>query len=258
MRRFRTILVALLLLLSSCYDSHTTPPTNKQELTSNCTIAQLRQFCREGYYNIESNIVCVGHVTSSDKDGNFYRTMFVEDTTGAIEVKLGTYNISSQYPTGLEVALHLKGCTIVIDKNVLQVGLSPQSYDSTIREMGSQEIIDKHIVRGTSVSEIEPLACNVSTLDTSLCGRFVKISDLRYSPLEGEYKAGYYRFTDESDSALFVYISPYANFTDVEMHSYALSIQGILYHESVGMNIGHQFVIKPRSKDDFSTAYHSF
>lgn len=258
MRRFYTILVILLLLLSSCYDSHTTPPANKQELISNCTISQLRQFCRDRYYNIESNIVCVGRITSSDKEGNFYRSMFVEDATGAIEVKLGTYNIASQYPTGLEVALHLKGCTIVIESNILQVGLSPQSYDSTIREMESQEIIDKHIVRGTSIVEIEPLQCNISSLDTSLCGRFVKICNLLHSPLEGEEEMEYHRFADDNNNMLFTYISSYADFTNIEMPSSRIAIQGILHYGTVGMNMGHQYIIKPRSKDDFSTTYHSF
>ena len=63
-------------------------------MSGNCDISQLYQLCQGGCHTISSDIVCVGRVTSSDSEGNFYRSMFVEDSTAAVEILLGTYNIA--------------------------------------------------------------------------------------------------------------------------------------------------------------------
>ena len=252
MPNFRAVLIVLLLLLYGCYDNHSKPPTEPFAVKANEKIESLRQLCRNGYYNISTDVVCVGKVTSSDKAGNFYRSMFVEDDTGAIEVKLGTYNIASRYPIGLTVALHLMGTSIMLKDDILQVGLPPQSYDTAPREFEAQEVIDQHIVRSNSVEAINPLTIDIPTLSTSLCGRFVRVSGIHYAPSANEISDGYYRFMDGADSAVFIYISPYANFTTIELPSSDTTIQGILCYEAVGGGYGRQFVIKPRFADDIT------
>ena len=94
-----------------------------------------------------------------------------------------------------------------------------------------------------------------SSFDTYLAP-FVKVDNLTYEPLaddaEPALAEGYYRFVDESDNAIFVYISPYADFANLEMPTSKLHIQGVLYYESVGGGLGKQFVIRPRFADDIT------
>ena len=134
MRNFKPLLLLLLLLFGSCYDRHSEPQAEPLPMVANVQIEQLRQLCANGCYNVVSDIICVGRVTSSDREGNFYRSMFIEDETGAIEIKLGTYNIEAQYPIGLMVAVDLNGCAIMLNNDILQVGLPPQSFDTAPRE----------------------------------------------------------------------------------------------------------------------------
>jgi hypothetical protein len=183
----------------------------------------------------------------------------VEDGSGGAEIKLGTYNSAVQYPIGLEVELHLNGTAIMFENGVMQVGLPPHSYDSSPREMEAQAVIDRHIVRTNSVEPIEPLCYDIESLDASICGRFIVINDLYYSPLEEEDSTleEYARFTDCEGRTLFVYISPFADFAIGELPTSDVYVQGILYRESVGLGIGEQFVIKPRFKDDISTTNHT-
>ena len=250
MRNFKALLTLLLLLFGSCYDRHGEHSTEPFEAKANAQIKAVRQLCANGCYNIVSDIVCVGRVTTSDREGNFYRSMFVEDETEAIEIKLGTYNIEAQYPVGLMVALRLRGCAAMVKDDILQVGLPPQSFDSAPREFEAQEVIDQHIVRSNSVEKIAPLVLDIPSLDTSLCGRFVRISGLTFTPLDNN--SGYYRFIDSEERTAFAYISPYANFSDTAIPTTTTTIQGILYYESVGGGMGRQFVIKPRFADDIS------
>lgn len=253
MHHFRYILTLLLLVLGGCFDNHNTPDNKPFLAQANTSIAHLQQLCKDECYTITSDMVCVGRVTSSDYEGNFYRSMVIEDETGGVEIKLGIYSIDKQYPIGLMVAIHLKGTAIISDNGVVQVGLPPQSFDNAPREFEAQEVIDRHITRSNSIEAIAPLLCDIASLDTSLCGRFVRIEGLRHSPLPDKEEKNYYRFTDNNSNEVYLHISSYADFADMEIPSSDTSIQGILYHEAVGLGVDRQYVIKPRFADDIST-----
>lgn len=258
MRCFSVIYITLLLLLGGCYDSHNNETPHTQNIVANCTLAELRQLCKVGYYAVASELICVAQVTTSDREGNFYRSMFVEDGTGGAEIKLGIYDIESQYPIGLPIAIRLKGTAIMESNGYITIGLPKQSFDSSPREFESQVVIDKHITRGNEMRSIEPMLCGIQSIDTSLCGRFVKITSVSHAPLadsDGELTLeGYHRFIDNNGSAIFTRVSSYADFATAEIPTTEVSIQGILSYEAVGMNMGKQFVITPRFKDDISTA----
>jgi hypothetical protein len=118
--------------------------------------------------------------------------------------------------------------------------------------MEAQEVIDRHLLRSNSIAPATPSISTIEELSTSLCGQFVRIENIIHAPLTESNEEEYYRFVDESNNAIFIYISRYADFSDIEIPISLHSVQGILYHESVGLGIGKQFVIKPRFKDDFS------
>lgn len=257
MRNLFLILALSLLLLSGCYDRHSEPQVESFATQANAKIGKLRQLCTNGCYNVVSDIVCVGRVTTSDYEGNFYRSMFVEDDSGAVEIKLGTYNISAQYPIGLMVAIRLKGASVMFSDGVVQVGLPPRSYDSAPREFEAQEVIDRHIVCSSSVDTIYPMSLAIQSLDISLCGRFVQIENLHYKSTTEDKERGLYCFEDEDGGRIFVEISPYSNFSTLELPATATSIKGILYHRTVGDGQGREFVIKPRSKDDIAGIEHN-
>jgi hypothetical protein len=253
MKRFASVLILFSIVVSGCYDNHSEPTPGEFSKQANCTIAQLRELCNDGLcYLVKEERICVGRVTSSDREGNFYRSVVIEDNSGGVEVKLGTYNLASQYPVGLMVALHLDGTALMIENGVVQMGLPPQSFDSAPREMEAQEVIDRHLLRSNSIAPTTPSVSTVEELSASRCGQFVEVENIIHAPLTESNEEEYYRFVDESNNAIFIYISRYADFSDTEIPISLHSVQGILYHESVGLGIGKQFVIKPRFKDDFS------
>lgn len=261
MKRFTPILILLLLVFSSCYDNHQEVQSSEFRDSDNCDISQLQERCRDGIHLVTTDMICVGRITSSDQEGNFYRSIVVEDGSGGAEIKLGTYNNDIQYPVGLEVELHLNGTALMFENGVMQVGLPPHSHDSSPREMEAQAVIDSHVIRTNSVKPMQPLLCNIASLDTSICGRFIAIDNLNYSPSEEEEGGSveeYARFMDSEGKSLFLYVSPFADFSISELPSSNVTLQGILYYETVGLGIGKQFVIRPRFKDDISTSDSAF
>lgn len=256
MRHLLPTIVLAALLLVGCYDRHSEPDNNTTEISANCTIAEVRAMCGKGCHTIDQDLICVGRITSSDHEGNFYRMVVIEDATGGAEVKIGLNNTASQFPVGLLVAIRLKDSAAAIRDGVMQIGLPPQEHDSSPREFGSPTIIDAHIIRSNSVESIKPVTYDIATLDSTLCGRFVKFENLRYAPLEEEAKVifeGYTRFIDEVGNQIFLYVDPYANFSAEEIPASTVTIEGILYHEVIDEELGEQFVIKPRFRDDISS-----
>lgn len=256
MKRLILIIVLLSSLLYGCYNNY--GESSQKEFAERAThnISHLRDLCGEVPYNISDEIVCIGRITSSDKEGNFYRTIVIEDESGAVEVKLGIYNLARQYPVGLTVALRLEGTAIMFNNGVVEVGLPPSSHDSSPREMASQEVIDRHIVRSNSVTPIQPLHTDIPSLNKAQCGRFIRIEHLQYAPLDDEIadtNDEYHRLTDENDNTLYLQISPYAEFADIDISDSEIDVQGILYLGSVGAEEDNkQFIIKPRYGDDIS------
>ena len=249
----RAIYIVLLLfasIASGCYDNHSNPPANESFTErANCTLAQLRTLCKDGNFHVAPDGVCVGRITSSDEKGNFYRTLCIEDESGAAEILLGLHNSHTQYPIGLQVAIRLDGLAVAIEDGVVQIGLAPESYDASLREIASQEMIDRHIIRSTSVTNIEPTTYTLAELDNTLYGRLVRIDNLTHSPLGEEQE--HYRFVDEGGNVVFAYVSEYAT---LQPSLTATSLIGILRLERVAADQDEQFVIVPRFDHDFAVA----
>ncbi len=248
-------LILVLLLFGGCYDRSGYGDNGSFGVVPNTSIATLASVASTtSCHTINSDMVCVGRVTTSDREGNFYRTMFVEDETGAAEVLLGIYDIATQYPEGVEVALRLRGCAIRKESGVVQIGLPPYSYDTKPREFESQVIIDSHIVRGVSVAPLEPRHTDIASLSTVGCGRLVRVEGLHYVPDENldtePQMVGYSRFVDSEERELYCYISEYADFADIAVPTTEVTLQGVLLYENVGGDRGVQYVIKPSRAED--------
>lgn len=200
----------------------------------------------EGCKTITTDKVWVGRVTSSDEASNFYRTLFVEDDNGALELLIGNYNMHKVYPVGLEVALHLEGLAVALKDGVVLVGLPPESFDIAPREIESQVVIDKHLLCGTSVAPIEPLLCDLLAVESSMCGRLVQLRNLTHSAIGEELE--YRRYVDENQRVLYLYISEYSSLAPPESIAF---LTGILTLRE--MEGGTAYVVTPRFEDDVQT-----
>jgi hypothetical protein len=235
---------------TGCYNRHSLPPQGSFAESGNCTFAEVRSVAEGGCHTFTSDKVVVGSVTSSDAAFNFYRTLFIEDGSGAVELLIGNYNMQKVYPVGLQVALRLEGLAVALVDGVVQVGLPPESYDIAPREIGAQVTLDRHLICGTSVEPIEPLLCDIPTLDDAMCGRLVRVRSLAHSPLDDEVE--YRRYVDENQQVLYIYISDHSSLVAPEQID---ALTGILSLRQ--MEEGSVYVITPRFEDDFATLHSS-
>lgn len=96
------------------------------------------------YLLIEEDIYIKGKVQSSDEEGNVYKSLYICDATGAIEIKLGTGNYL-KYPVGhfdresgtmssTWVYVKLKGLYIGNYRMMLSIGGAPSSSYNKVGE----------------------------------------------------------------------------------------------------------------------------
>ena len=61
-------------------------------------------------------------VTTSDRAGNFYRTLCIEQAGAALEVMVGLDHLHNDYPPGSRLMVRLRGLTLGLQYGVLQAG----------------------------------------------------------------------------------------------------------------------------------------
>ena len=122
-------------LLGACGYNEFGPPGDGRLAAPlpNMTVSSLRSLCADGPIRIEgSGAVLTGYVTTSDRANNFYRSFFVEDRTGALEVRAGLYDLHNMYGLGEQVALRLDGLSAALDDGLLRIGLRGTDYEPVL------------------------------------------------------------------------------------------------------------------------------
>ncbi len=242
--------------LSGCYDRHSQAADGAVLPAATTSVAELRKVCDEPM-TITRDVVLRCRVTTDDRPGNFYRTLFAEDGTGGVEIFVGTYNSSAKYPAGADIALRLNGCAVALTDGVLQIGLEAESYSSTaVDYFLSDVLLDRHIVRGADRVPVEPADVTVGELTETMCGRLVRIPGVRYSPADEADDGrceGFRRFTDTAGNEIYTSVSEYADFADAAIPDGTAALRGILLHGHV-TNVGRGFIVKPIDADGYETA----
>lgn len=183
-------------------------------ITPNCTIAELAALYKNGQpMEITDDIIIAGRVSTTDKPGNFYKSLYIQDESGAIELKLGKNSLYNDYAPGSLVYVK---CGPVIDaatgyktlkglylgsygyktgnyggNGMVQLGCEDPtgSYETSYMEL--DYIIKSHVFRGlpTDIQPVEPVVIGESDLPAATAtlakcpylGKLVTLKGLTYA-----------------------------------------------------------------------------
>lgn len=240
-----SLFVALLFL--GC--DHKEPPFELATADYTTHISELSQLAEMGPFE---DVTIVGRVSANDLSGNFYKSIVVEDSTGAVEISLDSYDLAALYPVGCEVVVDLDGLWCGLYDGVMQIGRCCYEWnDYRIEPIATRREIDRRVRVCGVVEEVEPLQLCPSELTEGMYGRLVKIGPLRCAeemPSRwGDVAYGSLcdrLFVGADSTRLLVRTSRYADFAGVEIPSREIFITGILYgdrHEGEDV-----FVLKMR------------
>lgn len=240
----RLAALAVAMSLTACYDSAPAADTDVSLPAANCTAATLRELYDGQTRLLDSELRLAGRVTTSDSEGSFYKSLVVEDDSGAVEIMAGIGDLATVYPTGVELRIDLRGCALGESRGVMQIGRYPTSYSGYVTDyFSSRVLLDRHITRGNDISPVEARRVVISDLRREMCGRLVRIDSLllRRPATVEDYAPpvaweGYTTFDDPSGDSVIVYTRTYADYADHLVPTGRVAITGILQYGKSGGN----------------------
>ncbi|MGG9971586.1 DUF5689 domain-containing protein [Ferruginibacter sp. SUN002] len=118
------ILVAT--ILNSCKKKFDEPPAATDPaiaVTHTIKDFKAKHTVAGAYDLISEDIVISGVVISSDKSGNIYKQIYIQDETGAIAINVDVPSIGTSFPLGRKVFVKCKGLTLSDNNKQIQLGM---------------------------------------------------------------------------------------------------------------------------------------
>lgn len=125
-----------------------------------------------------------GQVISSDRSGNIYKSIYIQDETGGIEVKLGKNGLYNDYKLGQWVYVDCGDLHIGKYNNMPQLGFLDPTGEYETSYLESDLLIKYHVFRGEygepiPAKELTSLPAITSDEGKKLLGTYVKLKGLR-------------------------------------------------------------------------------
>lgn len=174
------------------------------EMTPTHTIGELAAMYQTGHpWTIDQNIIISGIVSTTDRYGNFYKSFYIQDETGGMEIKLGKNGLYNDYLPGQRIyvdcrdlALGMYGYKSGSGNGMVQIGFNDPSGEYETSYLESSLLINTHVFKGKVEGEVEPIVIDAADLpkasDTQntnhYIGKLVTIKNLWYGWYDPQYK----------------------------------------------------------------------
>jgi hypothetical protein len=158
---------------------------NEPTIAITNTISQIKDmYTFGGATKIETDVIIEGYVVSSDKSGNIYKSLSIQDKpenpTAAIKISIDRTDIYTTYNVGRKMYIKLKGLAVGYSFGSVQIGIAK---DTELGRIPSTEV-DKYILRSCEVAEIIPKKVNINQLDKSMLEMLVEIENVQFKENE--------------------------------------------------------------------------
>ena len=140
------------------------------------SIADLVSGYTIGQPKVLGSTVIKGTVTTTDRPGNFYKSFYIQDETGGIEIKVGKNGLYNDYLLGQTIYVDCEDLTLGMygyksgnygGMGMAQLGFSDPSGSYETSYMEIPLLIDAHVLRGNP-SELHPVTPAVITSASQL------------------------------------------------------------------------------------------
>jgi hypothetical protein len=184
-------------LIVSCKKKYTDPPLmGNPDIAANISIKDLKARYNSGAPKaITNDAVISGIVSCDDKSGNYYQQIALQDATGGILIRRGSFNLFNNFPVGRQIFIKCKGLYPGQYNGTLQLG---GGLDSAYLNQGgitllAANLIDQHFIKGALNQPLVPQVVTVSQLTTNIQDKYVstliKLVEFEFNP--GELSKNY-------------------------------------------------------------------
>lgn len=144
---------------------------------------------------IDTDIYIKGYVSSSDKNGNFFKELFLqnaaENPSAGIKVILNQVESYNQYNVGREIFIKLKGLYLGeerVGNGVVTIGGSTETnqFGTTVERLTENQRA-QNMFRSENTLDLLPLKLNLSQVNSTHIGIYTELSGVEFANnLEGK------------------------------------------------------------------------
>jgi hypothetical protein len=217
----------LLIAFSSCEKQYDAPPEKKIPVGKLLTLKKLQQMYVDSvindtngrtFYKFTEDYSLYATVSMDEKSGNIYKTIYLQDDSAAMAIKL--LNPGGVYQ-GDYIRLYLKGTRLILNRSGLEV-------DSVN--------VDNNIIKQTSGNTVEPIKLKIGQINNSHINYLIQVDSCEFegniagSTYANKDKGWFkeYNLVDCYEKTLLVHTSDYAGFASDIIPEGSGSVIGIL------------------------------
>jgi hypothetical protein len=259
------VMIAAIGALGSCKKDYDSPPYPADPaIVANKTIKDLKAMHTvAGAYNvITSDIVISGVVVADDKSGNFYKQLFIQDSTGGLQILLDANSLYASYPVGRRIFIKCNGLCISDYNGTMELGVKALVAGLTSLEGIPANVISNYVIGGSLNNPVVPAVVTLSQLTTGMqdkyLGSLIQLDNFAFTDLTGTYSdTSAYKSTVNRDikncsgQTVIVRTSAYANFAGLHVAQGRGSILAI--YTTYGTT--KQLIIRDTTDVQFSNPY---
>lgn len=187
MKKITLILVLINIISCVQTDDFKTPELeiNEPDITANTTISAIKNSYEQSGEKIyafgeKDNAIIEGFVISSDKGGNFYKTIVIQDKsenpTSGIKVLIDLKANFTKYNFGRKIYIKMAGMSMAKEGEDYRMGYHIRNELVAIPET----LIGDVIIRSNQVEEIFPKNTDLDKFNSDNLNTFVKINNLQF------------------------------------------------------------------------------
>ena len=182
------ILSAILLTINSCKKTFDAPPApSDPNLTVTNTIKELKAMhtVAGSLDLINSDMIIAGTVIANDKSGNLYKTIYIQDASGAIQLSLDASGLFNSYPVGRKIYVKCKGLCISDYNNMIQLGVKATVSGVPSFQAIASNLIGQYVIGGSINNSVPIKTVTLADLKTnmqdSLLGTLIRLENFEFS-----------------------------------------------------------------------------
>lgn len=222
-------------------------------------ISELKNFYKGETVQIQDDLVIKGYVISSDKEGNFFNTIYFQDESSnpsdGMQIELELRDSHLFFNVGQQIIIKLKGMYLGESNGVYKVGGVFTSFGNRSVGRLPKNVVFDHVLLSCKANDgIVPLSTSISEINQTMIGTLVEIGNIEFKEEELgktfaiEEEETIRTLIDCNDNELSIVNSGYADF------------QAELLPEKMGMATGiltyndneYQLIIRDLNDLDFN------
>lgn len=156
------------------------------DILANITFAELDSLVQDGVIQIHENLVLEGYAISSDRAGNFFGVLYLQDALSnpskGIQLEMDLRESNLQFPVGSKVLVKLKDLYIGKKGSNIRIGSVFSSFGNlSIGRLPKGKVFEHLLVSCDGEGVPEPVSATITELDSLPSNILVQLENIEFA-----------------------------------------------------------------------------